>query len=202
MPRSTSRPSNAAVVTALVALIAFAPRPSAWAEDKVVVRGNVGNGVAVTDLSDVDIIVEAAEDGPQPAAGHGGGIFGVFRGFFNPRNAVPDLPVDLEGGDDGPMPDDPEKAAAWQQRQQMRQQAGQMVQLLQPILHAELELVRNACGDLPAETRGKLLAAGRKAVNAAAVAFAKQQMGGGAFGGDGANTDPKRLIRESVGRAV
>lgn len=122
-----------------------------------------------------------------------GGIF-----FGNPfRAGNPDL--DLQEGEDGPMPDDPEKAAAWQQRQQIRQQAAQMLQWFTPLLNAELELVRGACGDdaLPAETRKLVLAAGRKAVQKLAVEFAKAQVNGGME-----NVDHRKSVREEIARAL
>lgn len=139
---------------------------------------------------------------PQPQPAGNGGLLRLFRGFFAPRGNEPNAAPNVLDDADGPMPDDPEKAAAWQQRQEIRQQAAQFVQLLRPALQAELELVRNACGDEPlsAEARKQVLTAGSAALKQAATDVAAWQMGGGM--GIRKNVDPRRTIREAVGRAV
>jgi hypothetical protein len=155
---------------------------------------------AVNVVEGGDVIVP---DGAEPGgnAGVGGMLMREVRGFFfgNRREAGPALDLDLPEGEDGPMPEDPARAAAWQQRQQIRQQATQMLQWVTPLLNAELELVRNACGDdaLPSETRKSVLAAGRKAVKKMAVEFAKAQLNGGME-----NLDPRKAIREVLVRAL
>lgn len=60
-------------------------------------------------------------------------------------------------------------------QQQARQQARQMEQILQPALHAELELIRTACGDLEPEAKRAIKAAAVAAVRTAAERFAAQQ---------------------------
>lgn len=171
-----------------------------------------GADVDVDDLPvegpQVRVLVESGEqvEEAQPQPEGNGGLLRVFRGFFAPRRNEPNADPNVLDDADGPMPDDPEKAAAWQQRQEIRQQAAQFAQLLRPALQAELELVRNACGDEPlsAEARKQVLAAGSAALKQAAIDFAAWQMGGGGFGGRGPrkNVDPRRTIREAVGRAV
>lgn len=139
--------------------------------------------------------------GPPPEGRDGTSFLRAIRGLFGiPEAAEPDrFDPTAPAGADGPMPDDPEKAAIWQQRQQLRQHAAQLVQHFQPVLHAELELVRNACGDdaLPAAPRKRLLAAGRAAVKQSAVEYARAQLIDGVEG-----VDPRRTIREAIGRAV
>jgi hypothetical protein len=66
-------------------------------------------------------------------------------------------------------------AAAQQLKQQQLQQAKQMEQMLQPVLHAELEFIRTACGDLGPEAKQAIKAAAADAVREAARQFAAQQ---------------------------
>ncbi len=66
-------------------------------------------------------------------------------------------------------------AAARQMKQQQLQQAKQMEQMLQPVLHAELEFIRTACGDLEPEAKQAIKAAAADAVREAARQFAAQQ---------------------------
>ena len=185
--RSSSRAARVMVVAAAVACPMAAVRGADVDVDDLRIEG-----------PRVRFLVEDEESLP-PAAGAGGGLLRFFRGFFNPPGNQPPGDPDVPDGADGPMPDDPEKAAAWQQRQQIRQQAAQMTQLFQPTLWAELELVRNACGDeaLPAETRKQLLTAGRAALEQSALEFTRRQMNGGDAG-----LDPRRVIREAIARTV
>ena len=78
--------------------------------------------------------------------------------------AVPQPPA-VPGGD----------AAAQQLKQQQLQQAKQMEQMLQPVLHAELEFIRTTCGDLEPEAKRAIKAAAADAVREAARQFAAQQ---------------------------
>jgi len=78
--------------------------------------------------------------------------------------AVPLAPA-VPGGD----------AAAQQLKQQQLQQAKQMEQMLQPVLHAELEFIRTTCGELGPEAKRAIKAAAADAVREAARQFAVQQ---------------------------
>jgi len=78
--------------------------------------------------------------------------------------AVPQPPV-VPGGD----------AAAQQLKQQQLQQAKQMEQMLQPVLHAELEFIRTTCGDLGPRAKRAIKAGAADAVREAAGRFAAQQ---------------------------
>ncbi|MFN9369075.1 MAG: hypothetical protein ACK6CT_09985 [Planctomycetia bacterium] len=156
----------------------------------------------LVEIDSDQLVIE--ESGDRVVIEELGGGRGIMRArgrwmFGVPPDAEQRLDFDLPGEADGPMPDDPEKAAAWQQRQQILQHAAQMAQFFQPVLHAELELVRSACGDdaLPAETRKLLLRAGRDAVKESAVAFAKAQMNG-----NGEQLDAWKTIRDAIARAV
>ena len=120
--RSSPRAARVMVVAAAVACPMAAVRGADVDVDDLRIEG-----------PRVRFLVEDEESLP-PAAGAGGGLLRLFRGFFNPPGNQPPGDPDVPDGADGPMPDDPEKAAAWQQRQQIRQQAAQMTQLFQPTL--------------------------------------------------------------------
>lgn len=87
---------------------------------------------------------------------------------------------------------------AEQQEQQIAQQAKQLERMLQPILHVELEVIRNACGELERDARQRILTAGRGAVEATAREFARRQFTGGLDGG----FDPRGEIRRALEKAV
>lgn len=87
---------------------------------------------------------------------------------------------------------------AEQQEQQIVQQAKQLERMLQPILHVELEVIRNACGELERDARQRILTAGRGAVEATAREFARRQFTGGLDGG----FDPRGEIRRALEKAV
>lgn len=86
-----------------------------------------------------------------------------------------------------------------QQAELVRQQARQFEQLLQPLLRAELELVRTTCGDLPVATRREVLAAGRAAVTVLATEAAARQMQGGA---PLTEADPRSRLHREIAAAL
>lgn len=112
-----------------------------------------------------------------------GGILGIgVRAMFNaiapgPRQVNEAIP--LGEADAGEMPRDPAQAQLWQQRKQVRQQAKHMEQVLQPVLHTELEVIRQTCPGLTPAARREVLEAGRAAVSRTAVEFAMRQLHGG-----------------------
>jgi DNA-binding protein H-NS len=91
-----------------------------------------------------------------------------------------------------------QQAAEKQRQQQIAQQAQQMQQFFQPVLQAELELVRKTCGGLPVEARKKIMAAGTEAVKAVAKQFAEHQFAGRGRQG----FDARKTIHEAVAAAV
>ena len=102
---------------------------------------------------------EQAAEGALKQAVEGG-----VRILLGVPAAVPQAPA-VFGGD----------AAAQQLKQQQLQQAKQMEQMLQPVLHAELEFIRTTCGDLSPEAKRAIKAAAADAVREAARQFAVQQ---------------------------
>ena len=91
-----------------------------------------------------------------------------------------------------------QQAADKQRQQQIAQQAQQMQQFFQPVLQAELEIVRKTCGSLPVEARKKIVAAGNESVKAVAKQFAENQ-----FAGRGRQSfDARKMIHEAVAAAV
>jgi hypothetical protein len=158
-------------------------------QDLVVQPNDEGIEEFVPDNEELGIDLQAEmmiENGPQPAAAApGGGFLGLgLRAMFNaiapqPRPVGEQQAIPLDGTEDGEMPKDPAQAQRWQQRKQIRQQAKHMEQLFQPVLRTELEMVRQACPNLPPEARGEVLAAGRAAVTKTALEFATRQMLGG-----------------------
>ncbi len=141
----------------------------------------------VFEPAEVELDVETeplvdAESRPAPA-GNGGGFLGFgLRAMFNAIAPLPqpaDPPIPGNEAEDGEMPKDPAQAQRWQQRKQIRQQAKHMEQLFQPVLRTELEMVRQACPNLPVAARQEVLAAGRAAVTKTALEFATRQMLGG-----------------------
>jgi hypothetical protein len=84
-------------------------------------------------------------------------------------------------------------------REQIKQQAKQMERFFQPMLHAELELIRRTCGSLSPAGRRAILEVGRKAVVTAAGGMAERQLTG-RLGRD--PFDPRAEIRTSLAAAV
>lgn len=91
-----------------------------------------------------------------------------------------------------------DRQQADQQEQQIVQQAQQLERMLQPILHVELEVIRNACGELERDVRQRVLAAGRGAVAATAREFARRQFTGGLDQG----FDPRAEIRKGLEKVL
>ena len=91
-----------------------------------------------------------------------------------------------------------QNAAEKQRQQQIAQQAQQMQQFFKPALQAELELVRKTCGNLSADARKKIVAAGNEAVKAAARQFAEHQFAGRGRQG----FDARKSIHDAVAAAV
>lgn len=85
------------------------------------------------------------------------------------------------------------------QRAGIEQHAKQMERFFQPMLHAELELVRRSCGSLTPAARNQILKVGREAVAAAAGGMAERQLTG-RLGSD--PFDPREEIRKRLGEAV
>lgn len=92
-----------------------------------------------------------------------------------------------------------EPAAHPQRVDQIAQQAKLMERFFQPVLHAELELIRHCCGGLEAAARAKILAVGRAAVAEAARGFAARQIQGEP---DREPFDPREEIRRRLTEAV
>jgi len=171
-----------------VAVIAAAA--AAWAEAPLVGEPAELQAEAVVEVfepaeGELDVETEPlveAESRPNPA-GNGGGFLGFgLRAMFNAIAPVPQpahSPIPADDAEDGEMPKDPAQAQRWQQRKQIRQQAKHMEQLFQPVLRTELEMVRQACPNLPVAARREVLAAGRAAVTKTALEFATRQMLGG-----------------------
>ena len=121
------------------------------------------------------------EIGPQPVpAAPAGGFLGLgLRAMFNaiaPQPQAVQQAIPADEAEDGEMPKDPAQAQLWQQRKQIRQQAKHLEQLFQPVLRTELEMVRQACPNLPADARREVLVAGKAAVTKTALEFATQQV--------------------------
>jgi hypothetical protein len=70
------------------------------------------------------------------------------------------------------------RAAARSRREQLERQARHVEQLLQPLLRAELEMVRSICEDLTSEARREVLEAARGEVERLAQEMAAQQIAG------------------------
>jgi hypothetical protein len=94
-----------------------------------------------------------------------------------------------------PAPRQPDNA----QREQIKQQAKQLERFFQPMLHAELELIRRTCGSLSPAGRRAILEVGRKAVVTAAGGMAERQLTG-RLGRD--PFDPRAEIRTPLAAAV
>jgi hypothetical protein len=81
----------------------------------------------------------------------------------------------VEGGVRALLGVQAEAAAAAQMKQQRLQQARQMEQMLQPVMHGQLEFIRATCGDLSPEARRAIRNAAAEAVREVADQFAAQQ---------------------------
>ena len=155
---------------------------------------------------EIDEFPMIMEDAQQVAPAWSlGGLFGAgLRAIFDvvaPEPQVAEPPLPLNERDDGEMPKDPRAAQLWQQRKQIREQAKNMEQALQPALRTELEMVRRSCGSLSPEARREVLAAGRAAVASTALTFATRQMKGGLRRQPMA-MDVRREIQEPLAKAV
>jgi hypothetical protein len=92
-----------------------------------------------------------------------------------------------------------QQRAAEKQRQKLIAQLVQdLTKAFQPILQSELEIVRKTCGNLSAEARQKIVAAGNEAVKAAARQFAVLQVADQGLQG----FDPRKSIGDAVAAAV
>jgi len=92
-----------------------------------------------------------------------------------------------------------QQALEQQQQDLVKQQARQFEQLLQPLVRAELELVRTLCGDLPPAARREVLAAGRSAALTLAAEAAARQVHGGVVG---PQADPRCGLHREIARAL
>lgn len=149
-------------------------------------------------------VAEAAAEAGGPAGrGPVGGILGLgVRAMFDalaPGQRRPLQPIPADEAEDGEMPKDPAGIQAWQQRKQVRQQARHMEQIFQPLLHTELEMIRQTCPGLPPEARREILAIGRAAVTKTALEFATQQLLGGQ---PRIAADARQAIRVPLAKAV
>lgn len=136
--------------------VAAAPAPAPVVPPRIELRGQRIEMKA--DAMEFKVEVQAAEGALKQA------LEGGVRILLGVPAAVPQAPA-VFGGD----------AAAQQLKQQQLQQAKQMEQMLQPVLHAELEFIRTTCGDLGPEAKGAIKAAAADAVREAARQFAVQQ---------------------------
>lgn len=89
-------------------------------------------------------------------------------------------------------------AQAAQRKQQMRQ----IEQMLQPAVRTELEIIRQACGDLPSSVRARLRDAGQQAAARVAEEWVGQQDNGPRGGASGGPFDVRVLLHERIAAAV
>jgi len=82
--------------------------------------------------------------------------------------------------------------------QRVHQRAEQMTRFFTPMLESELELIRRTCGGLDRKARQTVLAAGSTAVEEAATAVARRQLGGRA----GDDVDPRAIIRARLAESL
>lgn len=181
---------NQRIWAAVMLAVAGLPLQIAAAEDVVVGRGKsvpkdgqdqaVPAGVVVVDFAD----------------GQGALQIQVNQNRLQPRAAVRAAPQPAaEAANAGDAVDaDPQVAARARQRQE---QAKQFEGLLQPMLRAELELVRRTCGSLVPEARRQVLAAGRAEVKEIAATLATRQMNG-----QMGRLDARQQLRDAVRDAL
>lgn len=86
-----------------------------------------------------------------------------------------------------------------QNEQQIVQHAKHLEQSLEPVLASELEMIRQTCDGLAPAARKPILAAGRKAIKAAARGMAERQLTG-RFGQDA--FDPRLEMRGALVKAL
>jgi len=191
----------AALIAATTTALARQPFVVAPVPQVVDVSGAVPEGDEVELEVETEPLVRA-ESRPDPAVPAGGFLGMGLRAMFNAIAPVPgpaQEPIPADEAADGEMPKDPVQAQRWQQRKQIRQQAKHLEQLFQPVLRTELEMVRQACPNLPTDARREVLAAGRMAVTKTALEFATRQMLGGqprrAF-------DARRSIQTPIAKAL
>lgn len=143
--------------------------PAVALEQEVVVEEFDEETMVIDEFGDEPLVEIPLGEIPPPAEGPG--LFGAgLRMLFD---AIAPAAGPVPGRDAAPV------AANPQQREQIRQHARQLEQVLQPALRTELDVIRRACGDLPREARQTVLAAGRAAVTKSALEVATLQMTGG-----------------------
>ena len=100
----------------------------------------------------------------------------------------------------------PEKAARQQQLQAQRKQLREHAeQVLQPMLNAQLEVIRQTCGSLSLEQRSRIMAAGKSGVTQAAEGFAKRHTPDqGRNGNQPAEqpVDPRDIVQRALASAL
>ena len=107
---------------------------------------------------------------------------------------------------DAAQPLDPEKVARQQQLQAQRKQLREHAeQVLQPMLNAQLEVIRQTCGSLSLEQRSRIMAAGRSGVTQVAEGFAKRHKPDqGHNGNQNAEqpVDPRDIVQRALASAL
>lgn len=88
------------------------------------------------------------------------------------------------------------------QAAQRKQQAKQIEQMLQPAVRTELEIIRQACGDLPSSVRATLRAAAQQAAADVAQKWVGQQENGQRGRPTGGTFDARVLLHERIAAAV
>jgi len=171
------------------------------AEDDAVEIDVIGEDVVEFGFPEIAFPFGADAGGRAPPGGIAGAVGDMLRAALGVRGpalgAAPAEAADPAAPAEGAV--NPARAAELQRQAQIKQQAKQFEQLMQPVLRAELELIRAACGELPPEARRAILAKGRDAVTKAALAFATRQMNG-EQGRQG--FDPRAQIREELASVV
>lgn len=171
------------------------------AEDDAVEIEIVGEGVVEFGFPAMAIPFGVDASGPAPPGGIAGAVGDMLRAALGVRGpaqvAVPAEAADPAEPAEGAV--NPARAAELQRQAQIKQQAKQLEQLMQPVLRAELELIRAACGELSPEARRAILATGRDAATKAALGLATRQMNGDQ-GRKG--FDPRAEIREQLAGVV
>lgn len=92
-----------------------------------------------------------------------------------------------------------ERALEVRRNEQFQRQARQLEQLLQPLLRAELEVIRNVCGELSVAVRREVVAAGQAAVETLAEEAAARQQSGDL---DTAEIDPRARLHRGLAAAL
>lgn len=139
--------------------------------------------------------------GPWPPGGVAGGLGEMLRAALALQTVpVPAQPAEAaDPAEAAPQPPNPARAAELQRQAQLKQQAKQFEQFMQPVLQAELELIRAVCGSLSLTARREILATGREATTKAALGFATRQMNGD----HGRNRfEPRAVIQQQLAGAL